>query len=134
MASVDLKNNIKSLNALNIQAITTNTTTVGVEIDTQGFESATFEIIVGARTDGTVTPLIQESDVSGSYAGSVADDDLIGTEAQAALSAAQSRSIIGYVGKKRYVKLSLVSTLISSSGLTAGASAILGSARHNPVA
>jgi len=133
MASVDLKNNIKSLNALNIQAITTNATTGGVEIDTQGFDSATFEIIVGARTDGTVTPLIQESDTSGSYAGSVADDDLIGTEAQAALSTAHSRSIIGYVGKKRYVKLSLVSTAVTS-GLTAGASAILGSARHNPVA
>lgn len=133
MASVDLKNNIKSLNALNIQAITTNATTAGVEIDTQGFDSVTFEIITGARTDGTVTPLIQESDVSGSYSGSVADDDLIGLEADAALSAAQSRSIIGYVGKKRYVKLSLVSTVVTS-GLTAGASAFLGSAKHNPVA
>jgi hypothetical protein len=133
MASVDLKNNIKSLNALNIQAITTNATTAGVEIDTQGFDSVTFEILTGARTDGTVTPLIQESDTSGSYSGSVADEDLIGTEADAALSAAQSRSIIGYVGKKRYVKLSLVSTVVTS-GLTAGASAILGSAKHNPVA
>jgi hypothetical protein len=133
MASVDLKNDIKSLNALNIQAITTNATTAGVEIDTQGFDSVTFEILTGARTDGTVTPLIQESDTSGSYAGSVADDDLIGTEANAALSAAQSRSIIGYVGKKQFVKLSLVSTGVTS-GLTAGASAILGSAKHNPVA
>jgi hypothetical protein len=133
MASVDLKNDIKSLNALNIQAITTNATTAGVEIDTQGFDSVTFEILTGARTDGTVTPLIQESDTSGSYAGSVADDDLIGLEANAALSAAQSRSIIGYVGKKRYVKLSLVSTAVTS-GLTAGASAILGAAKHNPVA
>jgi hypothetical protein len=133
MASVDLKNDIKSLNALNIQAITTSATTAGVEIDTQGFDSVTFEILTGARTDGTVTPLIQESDTSGSYSGSVADDDLIGTEADAALSAAQSRSIIGYVGKKRYVKLSLVSTSVTS-GLTAGASAILGAAKHNPVA
>ena len=132
MASVDLKNDIKSLNALNIQAITTNATTAGVEIDTQGFDSVTFEVITGARTDGTVTPLIQESDTSGSYAGSVADDDLIGTEANAALSTAQSRSIIGYVGKKRYVKLSLVSTAVTS-GLTAGASATLGAAKHNPV-
>ncbi len=133
MASVDLKNDIKSLNALNIQAITTSATTAGVEIDTLGFDSVTFEILTGARTDGTVTPLIQESDTSGSYSGSVADDDLIGTEADAALSAAQSRSIIGYVGKKRYVKLSLVSTSVTS-GLTAGASAILGAAKHNPVA
>jgi capsule polysaccharide export protein KpsE/RkpR len=40
---------------------------------------------------------------------------------------------IGYVGKKRFVKLSLVSTSVTS-GLTAGASAILGAAKHNPVA
>jgi hypothetical protein len=66
MASRDLKNDIKILNALNIATISTNTTTAGVEIDTQGFESVTFEIITGARTDGTVTPLIQETDVSGS--------------------------------------------------------------------
>lgn len=133
MASVDLKNNIKPLNALNIQSISSNTTTNGVEIDTQGYDSVTFEILTGARTDGTVTPLIQESDTSGSYSGSVADDDLIGTEAEAALSAAHSRSTVGYVGKKRYVRLSLVSTSVTS-GLTAGASAILGSAKHNPVA
>ena len=133
MSSVDQKNNISVKNALNIQAISTNGTTAGVEIDTQGFESLTFVIETGARTDGTVTPLIQESDTSGSYSGSVDDNDLIGTEALAALSTAQARSIVGYVGKKRYVKLSLVSTVVSS-GLTAGATAILGNARSNPVA
>jgi hypothetical protein len=133
MSSVDLKNNISVKNALNITSISTNTTTAGVEIDTQGYESATFEIITGARTDGTVTPLIQETDVSGSYSGSVNDNDLIGTEALAALSVAQSRSIIGYVGKKRYVKLSLVSTSVTT-GLTAGASVILGNPKHLPVA
>ena len=133
MSSVDQKNNISVKNALNIQAISTNATTAGVEIDTQGFESLTFVIETGARTDGTVTPLIQETDASGSYSGSVDDNDLIGTEALAALSTAQSRSIIGYVGKKRYVKLSLVSTVVTS-GLTAGATAILGNARSNPVA
>lgn len=133
MASIDQKNNISVKNALNIQAITTNTTTAGVEIDTQGFESLTFVIKTGARTDGTVTPLIQESDTSGSYSGSVDDNDLIGTEALAALSTANASSIIGYVGKKRYVKLSLISTGVTS-GLTAGSSAILGNAHSNPVA
>lgn len=133
MSSVDLKNNISVRNALNIAAISTNTTTAGVEIDTQGFEALTFVIETGARTDGTVTPLIQESDTSGSYSGSVGDDDLVGLEVDAALSTAQSRSRIGYVGHKRYVRLSLVSTSVTT-GLTAGATAILSSARHNPVA
>lgn len=133
MASVDLKNDIKILNGLNIAAISTNATTAGVEIDTAGFESVTFEVLTGARTDGTVTPLIQESDTSGTFAGSVADDDLIGLESEAAISTANARTRIGYAGKKRYVKLSLVSTVVTT-GLTAGASVILGNARHNPVA
>lgn len=133
MASRDLKNDIKILNALNIASISTNTTTAGVEIDTQGYESVTFEVITGARTDGTVTPLIQESDTSGSYSGSVDDDDLVVLEADAAILTAQSRSRIGYIGTKRYVKLSLVSTSVTT-GLTAGASVILGDAKHLPVA
>ena len=133
MASVDLKNGIKIVNGLNIAAITTNTTTLGVEVDTQGYESVTIEVMLGARTDGTVTPLLQETDVAGSYSGSVADEDLIGLEADAALSTLHTRSRFGYVGKKRYVRLSLVSTGVTT-GLTAGASVILGSPRSAPVA
>lgn len=133
MASRDLKNDIKIVNGLNIASITTNTTTAGVEVDTQGFESVTIEVITGARTDGTVTPLLQESDVSGTYSGSVADEDLIGLEADAALSTAQSRARFGYIGKKRYVKLSLVSTSVTT-GLTAGGSVILGHPKSAPVA
>lgn len=132
MASQDLKNNIHVTKALNIAAISSSTTTAGVEIDTAGYESVTFVIESGAYTDGTFTPLVQESDTSGSYSGSVADADLIGTEADAALSAAHGRSLVGYNGKKRYVKLSIVSTSVSS-GATVGATAILGHARHNPV-
>ena len=133
MASRDLKNNIKIVNALNIASITTNTTTGGVEVDTQGYESVTYECMTGARTDGTITPLLQESDVSGTYSGSVADEDLIGLEADAALSALNARSRFGYIGKKRYIKVSLVSTSVTT-GLTAGASVILGNPKSAPVA
>ena len=133
MASRDLKNDIKIVNALNIASITTNTTTAGEQVDTQGYESVTIEVIVGARTDGTVTPLLQETDVAGSYSGSVADEDLIGLEADAALSTLNARSRFGYIGKKRYVKLSLVSTSVTS-GLTAGGSVILGNPKSAPVA
>ena len=133
MASRDLKNDIKIVNALNIASITTNTTTAGVEVDTQGYESVTIEVITGARTDGTVTPLLQESDVSATYSGSVADEDLIGLEADAALSLLNARSRFGYIGKKRYIKVSLVSTSVTT-GLTAGASVILGNPKSAPVA
>ena len=133
MASRDLKNDIKIVNGLNIASITTNTTTGGVEVDTQGYESVTIEVITGARTDGTVTPLLQESDVTATYSGSVADEDLIGLEADAALSALNARSRFGYIGKKRYIKVSLVSTSVTT-GLTAGASVILGNPKSAPVA
>ena len=133
MASRDLKNNIKIVNGVNITSITTNTTTAGVEVDTQGYESVTIEVITGARTDGTVTPLLQESDVTATYSGSVADEDLIGLEADAALSALNARSRFGYIGKKRYIKVSLVSTSVTT-GLTAGASVILGNPKSAPVA
>ena len=133
MASRDLKNNIKIVNGVNITSITTNTTTGGVEVDTQGYESVTIEVITGARTDGTVTPLLQETDVAGSYSGSVADEDLIGLEADAALSIAHNRARFAYIGKKRYIKASFVSTGVTS-GLTAGISIILGHPKSAPVA
>jgi len=133
MASRDLKNNIKIVNGLNIQSITTNTTIVGNEVDTWGFESTTLENMTGARTDGTVTILLQESDVSGTYSGSVADEDLIGLEADAALSTAHSRARFGYNGTKRYIRPSIVSTGVTT-GLTAGVSVILGHPKTAPVA
>lgn len=131
MASFDLKSNISNLNAFTPAAISTDTTTAGVEIDTLGFESLTFLMRASTYTDGTYTPLIQESDTSGSGYAAVADNDLIGTEADAALSAA-GVSRIGYVGTKRYVKLSFVSAS-TSTGATLDAVAVLGSPKTAPV-
>jgi hypothetical protein len=115
--------------ALNVQAITTNTTTVGNEIDTASFGGGiNFIVFTGARTDGILTPVITECDTSGGSFTAVADEYLVKQdpsssvvpETQAVLSAANSVAKIGYIGQKRYVKLSFVSTSITS-GLTAGA-------------
>lgn len=115
--------------ALNVQAITTNTTTVGNVIDTAGFGAGiNFIFFTGARTDGTLTPAITECDTSGGSYTAVADEYLVkqdpasstAPEAQAVLAVANAVSKIGYVGTKRYVKASYVSTSITS-GLTAGA-------------
>lgn len=125
MAGFDEKTKILQKIALNIQAIISDTTTAGTEIDTQTFEALTFIIQAGTLSDGTYTPLIQHSDTSGSGYTDVADADLIGTEAGAALDTSNTTSRIGYVGKKRYVKLSVVSASTSSGG-TLGALAILG--------
>lgn len=131
--SFDSKNNIKAVVALNIQAISSDTTTAGSSIDLTGFNSATFAIQSGTLTDGTYTPVISDSD-DGSTFTAVADDFLIGTEAEAAFAATDDNAIktIGYVGGKQYVKLSIVSASTSSGG-TIGAQALLGHSSHAPV-
>lgn len=134
MASVDLKSNINDVVALNSATISTDTTTTGNAIDTSGYESVTFIPSIGTRTDGTYTPLITECDTSGGSYTAVADADLIGTEAAAALNASNTSSRIGYVGHKQFVKFSFVSASTSSGSTGCTCIAVLGSARNNPVA
>lgn len=140
MATKDLLSEIKELRAISPAAITSDTTTAGQIIDTQGYESVTFIIASGTITDGTYTPLIQEGDDSGlSDAAAVPDDRLLpsgtGQEAAIAIVAADDNVVekIGVISKKRYVRLSLVSTGVTSGG-TLAAVAILGHPHLAPVA
>ena len=132
MASYDQKTSLKALKALNIASIATNTTTAGSSIDTKGFESLTLFFELGDRADGTFLPLVQDSDDNSTFA-DVIDQFLIGTEAEALLNTANTVKSIGYVGKKRYVKVSIVSSAVTS-GATASATAILANAAKRPVA
>lgn len=134
MASFDSKNNVKQLLALNPQTIATSTTVVGNEIDTLGYQSLTFLPSIGTRTDGTFTILVQDSDVSGSGFVDVVDDFLSGTESAAAIITTNTIKKIGYVGKKRYVKCSMVSTTVTSGSTSVQIVAILGDPTHSPVA
>lgn len=133
----DMKNNIKVSNALNIQAISTNATTAGAIIDTKGYDSLTFVFQTGTITDGDYTLLIHEGDNSAlSDAAAVADADLLGTEAAASFVADTDDnkvSKIGYRGNKRYVRLSVVSTNVTTGG-TVGAVAVQGHPQFAPVA
>lgn len=133
----DMKNNIKVSNALNIQAIATNTTTAGAIIDTKGFGDLTFVFQTGTITDGDYTLLIHEGNNSAlSDAAAVADADLLGTEAAASFTADTDDnkvSKIGYRGNKRYVRLSVVSTNVTTGG-TVGATAVQGHPQFAPVA
>lgn len=133
----DLYNNIKVSNALNIQTITSNTTVNGAIIDTKGFGSLTFVFQTGTIADGDYTLLIHEGNNSGlSDAAAVADDDLLGTEAAASFTADTDDnkvSKIGYRGNKRYVRLSVVSTNVTTGG-TVGATAVQGHPQFAPVA
>jgi hypothetical protein len=131
----DLHNNIKVESGLNISSITTNTTTAGSIIDMQGYGSLEFIIRSGTLTDGTYTPLVEEGAVSNlSDATAVADADLLGTEAAAAFVSTDDNTIkkIGYIGAKRYVRLSLVSTSVTTGG-TMSVIVLKGRANDRPV-
>lgn len=131
MSSKDLHNNVLQRIAFNGATINTDATTAGNIIDTQFYESIEFVLQVNAWSAGTVTPLIQDGNSSTlTDAAAVTDDFLLGAETAAALNAANTSSRIGYVGKKRYVRLSAVST--GTANLYFSAMAILGNPHDAP--
>lgn len=128
MSSRDIHNNIKTESAFDIQAITTDTTTVGNIIDTAEFSGLEFILFASTLTTGDFTPLIEDGDDAAlADAAAVVDDFLIGTEAEASYIGGlgdDTTRRIGYVGKKRYVRLSIVSS--NTANGTLGAIAVKG--------
>lgn len=117
-------------------AVTDNTAQVGAIIDNQNFDSLVYAwTLVTPDADATLTPLLEESDDSGmSGATSVADADLIGTEAGATDSAANTTTYVwklGYKGTKRYTRLTLTPAA-NTGNLYVSCVAIQGGARSLP--
>lgn len=135
MANRELASLVQLTSARNAAAITTNTTTNGIEIDTRGFDSVTFAMQSATITDGAYAVLIEETDTAGSGYTTVVAAELTVTVASVAFIATDDNVVkkIGYLGTKRYVRLSYVSTGVTTGG-TLGALAILGSASQAPVA
>ena len=131
----DTFHNIKQEVALNPQTIATDTTTVGSIIDTQDWESLVVGLISGTVTDGDYTLLLEDGDDSAlSDASVVADEFLLGTEAGASLTEDTDdgkMTKLGYLGCKRYVRVSVVSTNTSTGGIV-GAYSILSHGRYVP--
>jgi len=113
----DLHSKIVVGTAIALTAVADGEDVTGTAIDRQGSDGLEIIFQVGAYTDGSVTPLIEESDNNSDYT-AVADANLTNTEASAALTAAGVSSI-GYVGWKRYVKASAVTA--AGSTLSVGA-------------
>lgn len=133
----DLHNRMKVVPAINPAARADNTLVTGADIDRLGYESLEFVIQTGSLpdADGTFTVEVQESDAGGG-AGytAVADQDLIGTEAQASFTFANDNSIrkIGYKGNKRFVRVNVQPANVAAGAEVFGAVAILGNARREP--
>lgn len=107
---MDLHNSYKySLAIEPVAAATSNTAIVSTILDTANFTGAELVLATGtnADADATYTMLLEESDASNmSGANSVADTDLIGTEAQASYTFADDATTkkLGYRGSKRYIR------------------------------
>lgn len=103
----------------------------GTSVDLQGYEAALIEIQSGARTDGTHTYSLQESDDDTTFT-NVAAGDLIGTlPAVAAAGDANKAFQASYIGNKRYIRV-VVTVAGATTGAVGGASVVLGSGRHMP--
>lgn len=124
MLGFDLKSNIKPLNGLNTQVISSDTTTAGEVIDTAAYHSLVAVLKTGVVTSGDVQLIIEESDVAGSGFVAVASDYLDGTLLSTNISASNGISIIGINATKRYVKISVLTA--NSANLTVGCSVLLG--------
>jgi hypothetical protein len=136
MASRDFHHGFTPQPALNPQAISSNTAVNGATIDTAGYESLEFVLQSATLTDGTYTPSLTAGDAANlSDGAAVAAADLLGTIAGATFAATDDNAVkkIGYRGSKRYVRLTVTTTGVTTGG-TIGAVALLGDPRNLPAA
>lgn len=124
---VDLVNVIGVSTSLAPAARTTSANGTGVSL--AGFNSVAIVFIVGAITDGTHTPKIQESDDNSTYT-DVAAGDLIGS---VAALAANTNQKVGYIGSKAYVRAVSTITGSPSTGGVYSAAVVRGDAIKQPV-
>lgn len=136
----DLMNSIHTVNAIPpIAARTDNTAIVSSIIDTLGYDSTTFVLSIGTNTDTNATFAVTmdegtASDLTGSNA--VAAVDLVGTYALAGFTFADDTETrkIGYIGTKRYVRLTVTPTGNDSGNIFLAAVAVLGHPSRVPTA
>ena len=116
---------------------TDNTAVVSPIVDTRDYQSLLFIILTGslADADATFAALLEESDDSGmSDANAVDDADMIGTEAGASFifSDDNKQFKLGYIGNKRYVRLTI--TPAGNGSAAAIAIAVVGAPHLKPTA
>jgi hypothetical protein len=135
----DLMNKIDVKRAISpAAAVTDNTPFVSQIIDTSGYEALVFIINLGsiADADATFVVLIEDGDASNlSDAAAVDDQYLTGTEALATFLFSSDNALrkIGYVGSKRYVRMT-ITPAANTGNIFLSAIAILGGARYAPTA
>ncbi|MCW0235272.1 MAG: hypothetical protein OJJ21_16860 [Ferrovibrio sp.] len=113
MAKFDLHSNIDAKRGISPAAAgTDNTAYVSQIVDTRGYGSVEWLTLIGANTDADATfvTLVEDGDASNlSDAAAVVDAELLGTEALAGFAFDDDNEIrkIGYIGNKRYVRVTI---------------------------
>jgi len=133
----DLANSVHLKRAISpAAAVTDNTPFVSQIVDKTGYEQLMFAILIGALADADATfvVLLQHGDAANlSDAADVPDAQLTGTEALAGFTFAADDQLrkIGYVGPKRYVRMTITPANNTGNAFIA-AVAILSSSRYAP--
>lgn len=135
----DYMNGIDVRRAISPQAARTdNTAIVSQVIDVAGYQGLVFAINIGVNTDTNATfeVLVEHGDAANlSDAAAVPDAKLTGTEALAGFTAADDDNKvrkIGYVGNKRYVRLTITPSGNDSGNIFVDAIAVLFGSRYAP--
>lgn len=135
----DLANHIELRRAISpVAATADNTPYVSQIIDLAGFQSCVFGIALGALADADATfvVLVEDGDASNlSDAAAVVDAKLTGTELSAGFRYDDDNKVrkIGYVGNKRYVRLT-ITPANNTGNVFLSAIAILSDARYGATA
>lgn len=136
----DLHNAIYPKRGLSpVAAGTDNTAYVSQIVDTAGFDSVEFVILIGANTDtnATFAVLFEDGDDSGlSDHEAVADAQLLGTEALAGFDAGDDNEVrkIGYLGTKRYCRVTITPSGNDSGNIFIAGVWLLGHPHVQPTA
>ncbi len=110
----DLHNAIKVSRAISPTRVADNTAQVSQIIDMSGYNSAEFIVATGtlADADATFTALLEEGDVANlSDAAAVAAADRIGSLPSFIFSDDDKTFKVGYIGKRRYLRLTITPAL-----------------------
>jgi hypothetical protein len=133
----DLYNKLKVLPAIAPVVVSDNTAQVSAIIDRLGFESVLFVINTGtlADADATFTVLLEDGNNSGlSDNATVSDSFTLNTQSAASFTFAADGVVrkIGYIGSKRYLRLTITPTN-NSAAAPMSAVCIMDSAASRPV-
>jgi len=127
MSYRDLKNNIATVSTL-VPSVA-SASADGASVDARGYETVTALVHTGAIVGaGNFTLKLQDS-ANGTDWSDVPSAGLLG--AFEAVSTANSVTVVGYIGGKRYVRA--VATKNSGTSLALGAVLVLGTPTQSPV-